>query len=201
MFLASIGFLTVIVFEFSFLSLVYRIFIPGINVPSFSTLLTIQINRFRKGDRPAYAIVTGPTSGIGKSYAMALAKKGFNLILVSRSKEKLESLESEIKVKAPNIDMRLVDVDMAEYPLGRKYAETLKDVALNRGDIRVLINNAGRSHDMPVTFEDTNEEEMEGIVGVNTGGVLRATKEALPYLLSDSYSPLKTPLIIGRRRD
>ena len=68
-----------------------------------------------------------------------------------------------------------------------KFANTVKEVAATKGDIRVLVNNAGVSHDIPVTFEDTTTEEMEGIVGVNTGGVLRVTKETLPYLLSDSY--------------
>lgn len=167
---------------------------------TFLLLLTIQINQFLKGDRPAWAIVTGPTSGIGKSYAIALAKKGFNLILVSRSKGKLEALQSEINEKFPNCEIRLVDVDMAVSPLGQKYAQTLNEVAKN-GDIRVLINNAGMSHDVPVTFDDTSKEEMEGIVGVNVGGVLHATKEALPYLLSDPYFGPIAQLMLGKRRD
>ena len=167
---------------------------------SFPLLLTIQINQFLKGDRPAWAIVTGPTSGIGKSYAIALAEKGFNLILVSRSKGKLETLQSEISAKFPNCEMRLVDIDMAVSPLGEKYAQTLGEVA-KTGDIRVLINNAGMSHDIPVSFEDTSKDEMESILGVNVGGVLYATKEALPYLLSDSYFGPITQLKLGKRRD
>ena len=87
------------------------------------------------------------------------------------------------------MDIVLVDVDLGIYPLGEKFAKTIKEVAGTKGDIRVLINNAGMSHDMPVTFEDMTTEEMEGIVGVNTCGVLRVTKETLPYLLSDSYFP------------
>lgn len=78
---------------------------------------------------------------------------------------------------------------MGIYPLGEKFAKAVKEVAGTKGDIRILVNNAGMSHDMPVTFEDMTPEEMEGIVGVNTGGVLRVTKETLPYLLSDSYFP------------
>lgn len=80
-----------------------------------------------------------------------------------------------------------MDVDLGKYPLDAKYAQTVKEVASTKGDIRILVNNAGISHDMPVTFEDMTTEEMEGIVGVNTCGVLRATKEALPYILSDKY--------------
>jgi len=146
----------------------------------------IQIKQFLKGDRPAYAIVTGPTSGIGKSLAFALAKNKFNLILVSRSLTKLESLQSEIKSKFPETDVILVGVDLGKTPLDGTFKERVENVARTKGDIRILVNNAGMSHDMPVTFEDMTTEEMEGIVGVNTCGVLRITKEALPYILNDS---------------
>lgn len=41
-------------------------------------------------------MVTGATDGIGKSYAKQLAKKGLNIILISRSQAKLEIVASEI---------------------------------------------------------------------------------------------------------
>ena len=99
---------------------------------------------------------------------------------------KLESLQSEIKSKFPEIDIILVDVDLGKSPLDGAFKERVENVARTKGDIRILVNNAGMSHDMPVTFEDMTTEEMEGIVGVNTCGVLRITKEALPYILNDS---------------
>ena len=76
---------------------------------------------------------------------------------------------------------------MGKYPLDQSYLDTVKDVATREGDIRVLINNAGMSHDIPVTFEDMDPVEMEGIMGVNIGGALRVTKTALPYMLNDRY--------------
>ena len=81
----------------------------------------------------------------------------------------------------------IADVDMGAYPLDGKFARMVKEVAETKGDIRILVNNAGRSHDIPVTFEDTTTEEMEAIMGVNIGGVVRATKEVLPYMLNDKY--------------
>jgi short-subunit dehydrogenase len=92
-------------------------------------------------------------------------------------------------------------VDLGKFPLDGKYGDVVKEVAETKGDIRILVNNAGMSHDMPVTFEDMSANEMEGIVGVNTCGVLRATKEALPYILSDRYLLWKLILIVGKRRD
>lgn len=42
------------------------------------------------------AVVTGSTDGIGKEYARELAKRGINIVLISRTKEKLEKVAHEI---------------------------------------------------------------------------------------------------------
>ena len=41
-------------------------------------------------------VVTGATDGIGKEFALQLAKKGFNILLVSRSEDKLKAVTNEI---------------------------------------------------------------------------------------------------------
>ena len=43
-----------------------------------------------------WAIVTGCTQGIGKAYAIELAKRGMNLVLISRNQKKLEELEKQL---------------------------------------------------------------------------------------------------------
>ena len=58
-----------------------------------------------------WALVTGSTDGIGKAYAIELAKKGFNLVLISRSAEKLEAVSSEIRTLALSIDVRTITFD------------------------------------------------------------------------------------------
>jgi len=42
------------------------------------------------------AVVTGATDGIGKAYAIELAKRGMNIVLISRSAEKLQAAAQEI---------------------------------------------------------------------------------------------------------
>ena len=42
-------------------------------------------------------MVTGATDGIGKEYARAMAKRGFNVVLVGRSQEKLKQVQQEIQ--------------------------------------------------------------------------------------------------------
>ncbi len=46
---------------------------------------------------PRYALVTGASRGLGKYFARALAARKRNLVLVARSKEKLELLASELR--------------------------------------------------------------------------------------------------------
>jgi 17beta-estradiol 17-dehydrogenase / very-long-chain 3-oxoacyl-CoA reductase len=84
-----------------------------------------------------------------------------------------------------------VDIDLGKSSPRQyeEYVSALKDIP---GDIRVLINNAGLSHAMPITFEDTSETEMDNILGVNTSGVLRVTKHTLPFMLKTKYDPLSS---------
>jgi short-subunit dehydrogenase len=81
-------------------------------------------------------------------------------------------------------------MDMGQFPLSKKFKDVVERCVAEGGDIRVLVNNAGVSHDMPVTFGDMSREEMEGIMGINNGGVLRATKDVLPFMMNDRCRPV-----------
>ena len=60
-----------------------------------------------------WAVVTGCTGGIGREYALGLAKKGMNLVLVSRSKQKLEDLEQEI-IKTHKVKTMVIVADFTQ---------------------------------------------------------------------------------------
>ena len=79
------------------------------------------------------ALVTGASSGMGKDMAKYLASLGYDLIVVSRDKEKLKSIYKDEKVKVTIIDMDLTDTDNCI-----KLHEMLK-----KENIDILINNAG----------------------------------------------------------
>ena len=79
------------------------------------------------------ALVTGASSGMGRDMAKYLASLGYDLIVVSRDKEKLESIYKEEKVKVTIIDMDLTNTDNCI-----KLHEMLK-----KENIDILINNAG----------------------------------------------------------
>ena len=80
-------------------------------------------------------MVTGATDGIGKAYALELAKRGFNLVLVSRTEAKLKSTAEEIRA-AHAVDVRIVPFDFSSADLTtyeEKLLAHLRDV-----DIGVL---------------------------------------------------------------
>lgn len=57
--------------------------------------------------------MTGATDGIGREFALQLAKKGFNILLVSRNPEKLGSVAAEIEVANPGTKTKTQAVDFA----------------------------------------------------------------------------------------
>ena len=79
------------------------------------------------------ALITGASSGIGKEMAIYLSSLGFDLILVSRSKEKLEELANELTTK-----VKLVVIDLAD----EKHAKDVYMIAKNE-NVDLVINNAG----------------------------------------------------------
>ena len=78
------------------------------------------------------ALITGASSGLGADFAKELSKKGYDLILVARSKEKLEKIAKELK---SNVEIEVMDLSVKEnvYKLYSKY----------KGKVDLLINNAG----------------------------------------------------------
>lgn len=79
------------------------------------------------------ALITGASSGIGKDIAFVLSKKGYDLILVARSKKELEKVKNEIETNVKIIDMDLSVIDNCF-----KLYEMVESE-----NIDILINNAG----------------------------------------------------------
>jgi NAD(P)-dependent dehydrogenase (short-subunit alcohol dehydrogenase family) len=85
-------------------------------------------------------VITGATSGIGKATALALANLSTTLLLVSRKKEKGETVLREIIEETGNKNLELYLADLSFQADVRRLAEEIK--ARHRS-IDVLINNAG----------------------------------------------------------
>jgi short-subunit dehydrogenase len=91
------------------------------------------------GSSPARkrALVTGASSGIGAEFARQLAGRGYNLVITARRKDRLDSLAKEIT------HARGVEVEVVEADLGAPEGVAAVEARIQRGDIALLVNNAG----------------------------------------------------------
>ena len=94
--------------------------------------------RYGKG---SWAVITGASDGIGKGYAFELARRGFNIVLVGRNREKLDNVTKELKSATPEVQTRIIVADFNNaYKEG--FAEEIHSQTTGL-DVSILINNAG----------------------------------------------------------
>ncbi|KAJ3508039.1 hypothetical protein NLJ89_g5970 [Agrocybe chaxingu] len=150
------------------LSVLLQIFVlPGKSLKTFGA---------RKG---AWAVITGATDGIGKEFALQLAKAGFNTLLVARNQDLLSETAAEIESKY-KVQTATHSIDFAKAD-ANEYASFSSSV--EGRDIGVLVNNVGKSHAMPVYFIDTPKDEVKDIVSINVNATLRVTYAILPGMV------------------
>src|SRR5688500_14853439 len=102
------------------------------------------------------ALITGASTGIGLEFAKIFAREGYGLILVARSRERLETAASELK-KRFSVAIHVIPSDLAD-PAAPK---ALYDEVKKRGlDVEVLVNNAGYG-DFGSFLETDLEKELQ----------------------------------------
>lgn len=109
------------------------------------------------------ALITGASSGIGRDIARELDKRGYDLILVSRDKEKLESVRKTLRGK--NIEIIPMDLEIAE---------NCKKLHEMTGDMDILINNAGFG--VFGNFTETDLDKEISLINTNITAVHILTK-------------------------
>jgi NAD(P)-dependent dehydrogenase (short-subunit alcohol dehydrogenase family) len=123
----------------------------------------------------ASALVTGAGRGIGRAIALALAREGARLTVVSRSAAELDSLVEEIETLGARGIAFAADLREASACEGAVAAAV--DCF---GGLQVLVNNAGVGQASSVA--DTTDEEWDTVIGTNLSAVFRMTRAALPHL-------------------
>lgn len=122
------------------------------------------------------AIVTGSSSGIGRSTALSLANRGASVALVARRRDRLESLASEIEAAGGTALIVVADIT------DRAQAEgAVATVVEKLGRLDILVNNAGLMLLAPVVGADP--DDWDRMIAINQKGLLYMTNAALPYLL------------------
>jgi NAD(P)-dependent dehydrogenase (short-subunit alcohol dehydrogenase family) len=137
------------------------------------------------------ALVTGASSGIGKSTAIKLAGLGWEVIGVGRDPRRSAAAEAEIAAAAPDGGFTMVRADFTVMAEVKRVAD---EVSSRAGRLDVLINNAGGVRDRQyITAEGT-----EATFAVNHLAPFLLTRELMPLLrASASGRPPETTRVIA----
>ncbi len=117
------------------------------------------------------ALITGATSGIGEASAHIFAQQGYNLILVARRAERLETLCRHFEVKYA-IRTKAIVADVREK---EKVNQVLNTLPEEWTKVSVLVNNAGLSQGLePIDKGDT--DDWDTMIDTNIKGLLYVTR-------------------------
>ena len=121
-------------------------------------------------------LITGASSGIGKDTAIEFAKKGANIVLVSRTKENLEKVAEQLKQF--NVIVLVCQCDVSKKDQVKKMSKTV----LEKFDsIDILVNNAGFA--IYGSVSDLTIDEIESQMETNYFGMVYCIKNFLPSML------------------
>merc|ERR1711936_398287 len=126
-----------------------------------------------------WAVVTGCTGGIGREYVLGLAKKGMHMVLVSRSKLKLEELEKEIS-ETYKVKTMIIVADFTKIEVLGHIVDKLKDSKL---DIGILVNNVGILGPHYQPFLEVDPKIVKDMITVNITAATVLCHELLPSMV------------------
>jgi short-subunit dehydrogenase len=112
------------------------------------------------------ALVTGGSVGIGRAFAQRLAKDGYDLVLVARSKDRLEEVASELRSRY-GVEVEVLAADLGQRPDMQRVADRLAEA---QRPVDVLVNNAGFG--LRKSFLGSDVEDQEQMLEVLCRAVL-----------------------------
>ena len=121
------------------------------------------------------AVITGASTGIGRSIAAAFAAEGAKTVLASRNREKLAAAAHEIQRTSGQVLVIQTDV-MSEDEVIDLFRQTLDKF----GRVDILVNNAGLSQGGPP--DELSLELWQRVLGVNLTGAFLCSREAFKIM-------------------
>ncbi|XP_072115578.1 very-long-chain 3-oxoacyl-CoA reductase-B-like [Mobula birostris] len=162
----------------------------GIRIYILSKFWKVDLTYFGE-----WAVVTGATNGIGKAYAHELARRGLNIVLISRSLEKLKITAEEIGKKQNDFQReqkhgKKTKIIQADFTAGTDIYGPIQDV-LNDMNIGILVNNVGKTYDiLSCCFLDVPDvkKAVTDIIFCNAFSVPMMTAVVLPQMVESPSS-------------
>ncbi|KAB1252185.1 Testosterone 17-beta-dehydrogenase 3 [Camelus dromedarius] len=114
-----------------------------------------------------WAVITGAGDGIGKAYSFELARQGLNVVLISRTLEKLQAIAADIEWTIGS-SVKIIQADFTKDDIYEYIQENLKGL-----EIGILVNNVGMLPDLlPTRFLNT-PDNIQGLIHCNITSVVK----------------------------
>jgi short-subunit dehydrogenase len=121
------------------------------------------------------ALITGATSGIGLAFARTLARRGHDIVLVARNRERLDLVAAELRGHRVQVDV--IAADLAD----RSQLAVVEE-RLRTQPVEILVNNAGFGVLQGFSTGDLEAEQQ--MLDVLVTAVMRLTHAALPGMIA-----------------
>lgn len=116
-----------------------------------------------------YTLITGASSGIGEEFARQFAARGHDLVLVARSRDRLEALASRLRAQHA-VAVTVVPLDLAQPGAAAQLHRTTVELGI---EIDTLVNNAGFATHGDVA--DADAERLAAQIQLNCGTLVAIT--------------------------
>jgi short-subunit dehydrogenase len=133
----------------------------------------VRINYFAE----CTVLITGASAGIGREFARQLAQVVDSLILVARRQDRLKTLELELKLINPELEIFIQQVDLQKEDEVNRFCDWLEESGLT---VDVLINNAGLGD--YGKFSDADWQRIRAMLQVNMVALTYLTYRVLPAM-------------------
>lgn len=129
------------------------------------------------------ALITGASGGLGEAFSRALAKQGYDLILIARNEQRLKSLASELSTQF-SIQVEIILADLSKDEDIKKVTQLIQ----NLSHIHLLINNAGFGTSKH--FVDSDIAKQVDMINVHITATTCLTHAALALMLKQNQGAI-----------
>ena len=126
------------------------------------------------------AVVTGSGTGMGRAFAIGLAKAGAKVVVNARTADNVASVVEEIRKTGGAAEGCVASV--ASMAGAREIVQTAVD---GFGRIDILVNNAGIMDQKPLV--DMTEQDFDDVIATNLKGTFACTRHAVPYMIKQGW--------------
>ncbi len=128
------------------------------------------------------ALITGATSGIGKSTAYLLAKNGYNIIITGRRSDRLEQIQEDILTNF-TVECETLCFDVRD---NNQVISAIESLTNKNQIIHVLVNNAGLASGLD-KLQNGDVDDWNKMIDTNVKGLLYVSRQVIPQMIKQGF--------------